>query len=55
MLFKLIAALALLLLVLGQFLRSPHVNAPRLGALAPFARARTNEFALELSKPGPTL
>ena len=44
-----------LLLVLGEFPRSPHVNAPRLGALAPFARARTDEFALELSKPGPSL
>jgi hypothetical protein len=41
----------LFLLMLGEFGRSPHVNAPRLGAFAAFARAGADELTLELGKP----
>src|SRR5208283_4936891 len=41
----------LFLLMLGKFRRSPHVNAPRLGAFAAFARAGADQLALELGKP----
>ena len=41
----------LFLLVLGEFRRSPHVDAPRLGAFAAFARAGADQLALELGKP----
>src|ERR1019366_258432 len=41
----------LFLLVLGELRRSPHVNAPRFGAFAAFARAGADQLALELGKP----
>jgi hypothetical protein len=39
------------LLVRGELRRASHMDAPLLGALSAFARARADQFALELGQP----